>query len=68
MKKYLEALSRYAAKNPSLRMGQCMWNSLGVGQDARSEIVGTDKDPYYNDANIPTFLLYLEQKFSEEGV
>ena len=54
------AVKNYMNKRPEQRKGQAMynvaWHYLGNKLDS---IIGTDKDPFYNDKNINAFVAHL---------
>jgi hypothetical protein len=60
---YFAAVHRYRKRHPSQRLGQAMVNVLSaVGFEFA--MVGTDYDPFYQDARIPLFLEELSKHMS----
>lgn len=66
---YVVAASNYAVNNKNERMGQAYFNTLVFNrEEIAAEIVldanaGYPVDPYYNDKNLPAFLVYVASQW-----
>ena len=58
--KFNREFLQWKASNPDWRAGQTMFNVLAyLDEHAAESIRGTNADPYYNDALIPSFFAWM---------
>jgi len=61
------AVRAYMAERPILRIGQASYIALEQNRYGWVwDIQGTDLDPFYVDANLPAFRVWLADKFEAE--
>lgn len=62
---FIDRVTKVAGKYPAWRLGQVYFHVLhGMNPDLAAKVQGTAYDPFYVDARIEQFLLYVARNWS----
>jgi hypothetical protein len=63
MDEYLDEVRKTMEHYPDQREGQAFYNAFRLRwPHLEAEVVGTERDPFSNDRNLPAFLEWLEKR------
>ena len=60
---YLDEVRATMERDPQQREGQAYFNAIRLRwPELQAEVIGTDRDPFSNDRNLPAFLDWLQAR------
>jgi len=60
---YLDEVQATMERDPQQREGQAYFNAIRLRwPELQAEVIGTDRDPFSNDRNLPAFLDWLQAR------